>query len=205
LRNVALIIGVLSAAIFTSRSAQAHGDIKSLGSFYTGLMHPFLLPAHALALESTGLLIGQLPREKVWKQLVVFVVAYAGALVSTLWGAGGASINALMILATVAGMLVTIGSPRMHSLVPPIAAISGALLGLDSAADGTSLLSKLLLTLGTFVSGACAVIIISALTSEPLYKWQRIGVRVVGSWTAASSILVLALALSHQRASFRLW
>jgi hypothetical protein len=34
---------------------------------------------------------------------------------------------------------------------------------------------------------------------DPRRHWQRVGVRVVGSWTAASAVLVLALAISKLR------
>jgi urease accessory protein len=198
LRKAVLLVGLLSAVTVNAHPLQADGEISALGIFYAGLLHPFLASTHVLAIAGTGLLIGQLPREMAAIPLLAFVATYCGALLTTLWGAGwAASTNALMILAAVTGFLVALGSPAMRRLVIPIAAISGALLGLNSAADGISLFSRLLLTLGTFLGGAIAVMAFAALTLELPYKWQRIGVRVVGSWTAASSILVLALALSR--------
>ena len=198
MRRAVLLIGLLSAVTVSSHPLQAPADISSIEIFYAGLLHPFLTPTHVLAMAGTGLLIGQLPREMAAVPLMVFVATYCGALLTTLWGAGwAASTNALMILAAVTGFLVALGSPAMRRLVIPIAAISGVLLGLNSATEGISLLSNLLLTLGTCLGGALAVMAFAALTLELPYKWQRIGVRVVGSWTAASSILVLALALSR--------
>jgi hypothetical protein len=44
--------------------------------------------------------------------------------------------------------------------------------------------------------GACIVFIVAAgLAEMPRRDWQRILIRVVGSWCAASAALVLALAL----------
>jgi hydrogenase/urease accessory protein HupE len=198
LRKAVLLVGLLSAVTVNSHPLQVDGDISALGIFYTGLLHPFLAPTHVLAMAGTGLLIGQLPREMAAIPLIVFVATYCGALLATLWEAGwAASTNALMILAAVTGFLVALGSPAVRRLVIAIAAISGILLGLNSATEGSSWFSNLLLTLGTFLGGALAVMAFAALTLELPYKWQRIGVRVVGSWTAASSILVLALALSR--------
>ena len=67
-------------------------------------------------------------------------------------------------------------------LVIPLAGIAGVLVGLNSAAEAGSPASNLLLTMGAFLGGSFAVATIAALTMEPSQEWQRIGVRVIGSW-----------------------
>jgi urease accessory protein len=49
-------------------------------------------------------------------------------------------------------------------------------------------------TLAGTALGAClALAIIAACASRLRRSWQRVGMRIVGSWIAASAILVLAL------------
>lgn len=186
------------AIIVGASPAYAHSEIKGIGSFYTGLLHPFLVPAHVLTIASVGLLLGQSGRAKVRTPLAVFLAVYAGALAATLWGASaGGAIAILLIVAAVAGILVALGpSPFSAPLVMPVAAAAGVVVGLDSGVTG-SLPSTLSILVGTFIGGAYAVVSLAVFTSEPSRDWQRIGVRVVGSWAAASSFLVLALELSR--------
>lgn len=188
------------AIILGAGPVYAHSEIEGIGSFYTGLLHPFLAPSHVLTMASAGLLLGQLGRAKVRAPLLLFLTVYAGALAATQWGVTAGGETGLFFVAAFAGGLVTLGSsfsPTSVSIL--IAAAAGAALGLDSGATGSDLPSTLLILFGTFIAGAYVVFCLAVFTSDAPRHWQRIGVRIVGSWTAASSFLVLALELSRSR------
>jgi urease accessory protein len=50
---------------------------------------------------------------------------------------------------------------------------------------------------GTILAAWFAVTVIATGAAEPRREWTRIGIRVLGSWTAASALLVLALRLTR--------
>ena len=58
LRGLARLAVATTAACMAS-GAWAHGEIKGVGAFYSGVLHPFLSPAHLIALVALGLLFGQ--------------------------------------------------------------------------------------------------------------------------------------------------
>ena len=51
--------------------------------------------------------------------------------------------------------------------------------------------------IGTFCGASLLVLVVIEIVSRRRHHWQRIGVRVIGSWIAASAILVLALQISR--------
>ncbi len=74
---------------------------------------------------------------------------------------------------------------------------AGVALSLNAPPQAITLRGALASQAGTILAALvllAAVTFIAARAREP---WQRIGVRVVGSWIAASAILVLALRLTR--------
>ena len=60
----------------------------------------------------------------------------------------------------------------------------------------TSFFVLWLALLGTATGGALLISYVGGLAAALVQPWQRIGVRVAGSWTAAGAGIVLALALA---------
>jgi urease accessory protein len=76
-----------------------------------------------------------------------------------------------------------------------LAAIAGAALALDSPPQ-TVTITEAYATLGGTALGACAMlVVVAAIAAHANADWQRLGLRIVGSWIAASAILVLAVQL----------
>jgi urease accessory protein len=75
----------------------------------------------------------------------------------------------------------------------PLVATAGIALGLDSPPEAISIAAAVAMLIGTGIGGGLAVAVIAAGASYLTRPWQQIGVRILGSWTAASAILVLAL------------
>ncbi len=186
---------VLAFAIVTAScgTAAAHSPMKGIGAFYNGLLHPVLVPAHLLALVAIGLLIGQhAPRDS-----RVAVPAFA---VAVAFGLALASPPALAIqwpilaIALVAGLVVALG--RAGRLVSCLLAVAAALaVSIDSKPDALPGDHAWLALGGTGMGVALVVIYCGGLAAWLDRPWQRIAVRALGSWIAASAILVLTLGL----------
>jgi hydrogenase/urease accessory protein HupE len=103
------------------------------------------------------------------------------------------------LLATtgLAGLLVALGRPIPVLACAPLAAVAGVALGLDSPPEAISLATATLMLIGTGVGAslALALIVVGASYLIDVRKWiaPRIGVCILGSWIAASAVLVLAL------------
>jgi urease accessory protein len=92
-----------------------------------------------------------------------------------------------------AGGLVAIGRPLPPLACAALGGVAGAALALDSPPQAISLAVATLTLIGTGIGACLAVAIIAVGAGDLARAWQRIGVRIVGSWIAASALLVLAL------------
>ena len=195
-RRPAALLLTSAWLVMPSWPAQAHSSFGSLGSFYSGLLHPYLVPSHVLALVGTSLFIGQTTPDQSRVPLVLLLAAYAIGLLATLgWADMPYGEPGLLSIATLTGLLAALGDPRFRFAALPVATVSGLVLGLSSAIEGSDLRGKLLMLAGTFLGGALVALVIVAVTSLPAPLWRNIGARIVGSWTAAAAALVLALSL----------
>lgn len=165
-------------------------------SFSDGLLHPLLMPAHALAVLGLGLMIGQ-QFSGVRRLVLASYVAGLGAGFAALIAAVAPTLagEVLLAAATASGALVALARPVPASAACVLALITGAALALDSSPGGISVAEANVTLAGTF-SGA-VLLLLAAVTLSTLLRgdWQRIGARIVGSWVSASAVMVLALAL----------
>lgn len=67
------------------------------------------------------------------------------------------------------------------------------LIGADSGVQGLSRQETFAALLGCWLGAVIALIVVAGVVELLQRPWQRIGVRVIGSWGVASSVLVLAL------------
>lgn len=97
-----------------------------------------------------------------------------------------------LALALVSGGLVGAGIRCGWLAIGMVAAV-GFLLGYETTPDFPGL-GLAIETIAGAVIGAATIILVAALSAaHARCDWQRIGVRIVGSWIAASAIMVLAL------------
>ena len=68
------------ALLMGSAPALAHMPFQGIGGFYGGLLHPVLVPAHALSLVALGLLIGQQSDRRIVS--IIFTLALAAGLIA---------------------------------------------------------------------------------------------------------------------------
>jgi urease accessory protein len=157
-----------------------------------GLLHPLAVPAHVLALLAIGLLIGQ-QRGRLAPLAVFFAGLVAGLAALAFAVATTSAANVLLAAAAVIGLLVAVARPLPLLVSGPFAAIVGVALGLDSPPTTIAIAAAVAMLIGTGIGAGLAVAIVAAGTSYLTRAWQQIGVRILGSWIAASAILVLAL------------
>lgn len=164
----------------------------NLDAFVSGLVAPLLVPAHALALLGLGLLIGRQCRWDV--PSLVFAAALTAGLAAIALAVGQTSAGDVLLVTTACvGLLVALAITLPAIVCAALAALTGAALGLDSPPQAISIAAATTMLVGTGL-GACVMLAIVVAGARHLAReWQRIGARILGSWIAASAILVLAL------------
>ncbi len=174
-------------------SAQAHSDLR-MGAFAGGLLHPFETFSQLLLLVSLGLRLGQHPPFRLRWFLSIFAPATAIALLFT---AADSAISVpqpvLISLAFAAGALISSGLRTSPWINGSLLVASALAIGLDSAVLNPSamVVAKVL-----FANWVCLLVVVGYLAFYvsllPGQKWAQIGVRILGSWVIAISVLILA-------------
>jgi urease accessory protein len=187
------------AAIFLMGpgATQAHVVIPGVGGFEGGVLHPLLVLSHAPALIALGLLLSKQPVGRRFVLIAAFLAAMAMAfgLVTLACGTDRAEL-VVLALAVIAGLVLASGWNAPLAVTALIAICLGGAILFDSVPAVPTVWETVITLCGTALS-ATALIAVTAFASAALPAfWQRIGIRVAGSWIAASAILVLALRLA---------
>jgi len=185
---------LLLMAIVDPEPALAHAPILGLGGFAGGLLHPVLTPAHGLGLFGLGLLAGQQEARDRLALLTVFAAALTaaiGAIVAAFAFEDAGTV--ILASAGVAGILVAVAGPVPRLASVGLAVLMAAALMLDSVPETISMRDSLVELAGTALGTSLILAIISALAAVARRPWQRVGMRILGSWTAAAAIFGLAL------------
>jgi hypothetical protein len=164
-----------------------------LQAFVDGLLNPLTTPAHVLVLLALALLLARQPQRHA--VLLVFALALAAGFVAIVLAVETTPARTVLlaIAATLGVMVAAAWAPKLLAWL--FAAIAGAALALDSPPQAVTI-AEAYATLGGTAVGACAMlVVVAALAGHSRADWQRLGVRILGSWIAASAILVLAVQL----------
>lgn len=185
---------IVLASLLAAPGAFAHSPIEGIGDFYGGILHPALVPSHLLVLLSLGLLLGQ-------RGLAAMRVGYCAFLPAILLGLilAGSQWSRftlepwLLAISILCGLLVVLSLRVPLALAGALAALVGLAVGLDSSPEVTSATRAAAALAGSGLGACICLILFAALAELPQRDWQRIAVRVVGSWSAASGLLVFSL------------
>jgi len=187
-----------TALLVLPQAALAHTIVPGVDGIAGGLLHPLLVLAHALALVALGLLVGQQPSRVRHAMAATFA---AGALAGLGTVASAVAVEdadiAVLACAAIAGVLAALAWPLPVALTAALAAITGATIELDSVPDEISMQATMLALIATALAAVLVLALVAWLAASRTRNWQRIGIRVVASWSAASAILVLALRLAR--------
>jgi hydrogenase/urease accessory protein HupE len=183
-----------AALVLIAPPALAHPPPFGAPGFFGGVMHPAFVPAHLMAALAVGILIGQqAPR---WGRAApaAFILALMAGLAALRLGVAPPwTGEAVLLMALAAGVLAALARslPLVAGCV--LAAAAGAAVGLDSPPDVPSVREADLMLIGTALGGTLLLVMIVEIATRLTSPWQRTAERVLGSWIAASAILVLAL------------
>ena len=194
--NGCLRLLLILVAVSSANAAFAHVPIVDVGGVSGGLLHPYLVPAHAMSLVALGLFIGRQRDQGI--ALLAFATALIAGLVALTFAVGETLAGEVLL-----GNAAIVGILLAGAWIPPkpltwiVAAVTGIAIALDSPPETTSIEETDLMLLGTGLGALSALGAVVGGAGYLTRPWQRLGVRIVGSWIAASAILVLALTLAR--------
>jgi urease accessory protein len=187
--------------LFAAKPTLAHAPIKGIGTFYNGVLHPATVPTHLLLVFGLGLLLGQhapRPSRSGW---FAFVAAFCIGLVAQQELGVRVPETVLLALALIVGLLVVLERSFGTAAVVILMSAAGIGIGLDSLPDSAPQREVWLTLAGTAIGGVLLLSYIGGGAAALVRPWQRIGIRVAGSWTVASAAMVLVLSLAGPRAA----
>ncbi|EJT02606.1 HupE/UreJ family protein [Rhizobium sp. CCGE 510] len=195
-----------TALLFTAAAdpASAHSPVKGIGIFYNGMLHPYLVPGHLLVLLALGLMIGQHAPGSSRFALPTFLAAFvASAALASMLPLVVLPETILLVVSLLAGMMVAASIAPGVVLPILLAVTAGIVLGLNSSPEGVPSGQAGVALAGTVVGAFLGILYAGGLAAwlSRLPSWPPIAVRVVGSWTSASALLVLVLEYSKSGAA----
>jgi urease accessory protein len=164
-----------------------------LQAFLDGLLNPLTTPAHLLVLLALALLLARQPQR--FTGVLVFALALVAGFVAIVLAVETTPARTALLAVAVAlgAMVAAAWAPKLLAWL--LAAIAGASLALDSPPQAVTIAEAYATLAGTAI-GACTILLVVApIAAHANADWQRLGLRIVGSWMAASAILVLAVQL----------
>jgi urease accessory protein len=141
-----------------------------------------------------GLLIGQQPADQRRLPQLLFVLALAGGLAALALAVGETPAgDVLLVAVALSGALVAAPFRLPLLVLGPLAFVIGAAIGLDSPPEVISVQEGAVMLIGTGLGATIGLALVVEVAARMARDWQRIGVRVLGSWTAASALLAIAV------------
>jgi hydrogenase/urease accessory protein HupE len=176
--------------------------MQGLGDFGSGIFHPLTTPSHVLILLGLGLLLGQQSPPRLRASILVFAPVSGAALLLTTSGLIAGVYQPLLLgVALCAAILVALERPLTPGVRNGLLAAAAVLIGLDSGVEKGSVATVIKTLLGTELSLVVVLFDLAFYVSQCTgRKWQRIGIRVVGSWIIAITLMVLAFLLKKNHA-----
>lgn len=171
---------------------------RDLTDIWRGFVAPLLVPAHVMLVVALGLAIGQQkPRHRL-AHLALFAAAILLALAAIVRPVAVVQAGlAVLAVAALMGAIAAWARPVPLLAMTPFTALGGAAIELDSVPDEISMRVSLMMLIGSAAGAVVVVGLVATAASRLAAHWQRIGLRIIGSWIAASAILVLALRLAR--------
>jgi hydrogenase/urease accessory protein HupE len=193
--SVPRFVGLAVPLALAVSPADAHLMTTGLGPIYDGISHFALSPEDLIATAALALLAGQCGAATSRRVLFILPIAWllgglAGLAVGTssLPDIGWTS---FVLLGGLVAANVKLSNAAITALAVVLGLVHGFLNGstMESVADGARAL----------VGIAASIFVLSSLVAAAVVasRWQpfRIGIRVLGSWTAALGILLLGWSL----------
>ncbi len=178
-------------------AAHAHtGTSTEPLGIVAGFLHPLTIPAHLLAILISAILVGQQGMKALGYSVVLFSLTFILGLVLSRYYMPPREIAlAFTALTILCGILVVISLKLPRLIYLPLIVAASGLVGLDSdfVASRNAVFAA---GAGAFFASVFVFMNLGILVAK-IYEdwpdWMQIGVRTVGSWIAAVSLLTFAL------------
>ena len=189
-----LFVAVFSLVALCPKRALGHLVTTGAGPFYDGVAHFFVSLDDLLVVVALALFSGLLGKPTARGLVLVLPVAwmsgmFAGSFLaeSTLAGPWFTSITLML-----AGLMLAISPPIPKLGFASLACLIGFVHGIWNGAAMRATDTSWLATLGIITSAWVIAIILGASAVLVQQAWQKIALRVIGSWVAAIGLLSLA-------------
>jgi urease accessory protein len=158
-----------------------------------------LQPTNLLALVALGLLAGQGAKGFPLAMMAAFTfgIAVASVLIAAALRAQDTVPAWLLTVAALAGLAVAIARPVPRVVTIVAACLTGAMLALNAPPQAITIPSAITAQIGTALAALAILTFVIVVAWRAARPWQRIALRVLASWIAASAILALALRLAR--------
>lgn len=193
------VLGGLAVALLPS-NAEAHLATTGLGPVYDGINHLLLSPDDLVPVVAMALLAGLNGATAGRRVLFVLPVAWImGGLAGYSHGAevipGALTALSFLVLGVLTAADRRLGAGMVAGLATILGMLHGWLNGAGIAAAGREPLALAGIGAAVFVLIALGAALVVSLRSG----WQRIVIRVAGSWVAAIGLLLLGWSLRAPR------
>lgn len=180
------------ALVLTAAPASAHLVQTGFGAFYDGLVHLVATPADLLVVLGLGLLAGLCGKPAARTTLLALPAAWlaAGLLGRSVPQVGELALATTATLVVVGGLVACdarLSRGQMLGLAVAVGALHGLANGATLAPGGAEPLALCGAALAAFTLASLVPARVVGLRAA----WQRIAVRVAGSWIAAIGVLLL--------------
>jgi hypothetical protein len=157
----------------------------------------FPIPTHLLAVIASGLLAGQSARRFPFLPLIALAFGLIAGSLAIARGLGETpTATALLVFAAVSAAFVA-AAWSVPWIATLLAVFIGLALPLNAPPHAITIADAVAAQIGFAVAALATFALITFIASNAARGWQRIGVRIIGSWIVASAILVLALKLAR--------
>jgi urease accessory protein len=168
--------------------------MPGVGDFYAGMLHPLTTIEFLLPMIALSLLAGQQSRTSAIAILITFPLNLGiGAVlgISIHMPALFSWINLGSMVAL--GLLVAAARPLPSSVAAGLSTLLGITIGLANRAELGGQVSPWRFVPGLALAGLLLVTYGIGCVRRLSAPWMRIGFRVMGSWIAATGVMVLSL------------
>jgi len=187
---------VLAGALADPADANAHLVNTGLGPIYDGAAHFAMSPEAILPIIALGILVGLRGLVHARASVLILPAAWAAfGFLGALFGPRAINPACESLPLLILGGLAAADIPMRAWYTALLAVLLGAFEGYNFGAAYSATRDGLPAVIGSVGLVFVLIALVSAAVLKAEWNWARVAMRVVGSWTAASGMLLLGWGL----------
>ena len=180
----------------TGDPAAAHAPFAGIGSFYGGLIHPFLALPELLLLLSVSLLLGRAGNRVAGSGFLILIAAIvAGMMLPLVFPSCSAPTVATLGLALACAATLSLDVRSPAWILSGTSGASGIFVGVGVTPDEGPFSAMMLAGVGSALGAAFVSLILAGVTLTWHRGWKVVLIRLLGAWVSAIGIMTVALHL----------